>query len=148
MYDTYLPIVGRYLPYVSQDILTQDTSYLPNVLTKDTSYHRYLPKILIRYLHQIGVNRVKAGLNVLCPAQKSYRNALTTGTGTKKTFPTGTGTKKTLPRGSKRVMPPSTLHLWIGSLKISMRWILSSRVTVTRETLILAIIFDLLTHNF
>ena len=40
MYDTYLPIVGRYLPYVSQDILTQDT-YNQDIYRQDT-YPRYL----------------------------------------------------------------------------------------------------------
>ena len=50
------------------------------------------------------------GLDLLNLVQKSYCNALTTGTGTgtKKTLPTGTTTKKTLPRGVKRV----TLDRW------------------------------------
>ena len=49
---------------------------------------------------RVGVNSVQVGLNLLLPEHKSYRDALTTGTGTKKTLPTGSGTKKTLSRGA------------------------------------------------
>ena len=52
----------------------------------------------------MGVNRVQVGLDLLNPVQKSYCNALTTGTGNNKT----PGTKKTLPTSDSRV----TLSWW------------------------------------
>ena len=66
-------------------------------------YQSYVEENEFVFLNvRVGFDSVKVGLDLLGPAQKSYRDALTTGTGTKKTLPRA-GTQKTFPRSAKRV---------------------------------------------
>ena len=72
-------------------------------------YQSYVEENEFVFLNvRVGVDCVKVGLDLLGPAQKSYRDALTTGTGTQKTLPAVAGTEKTFPRDAKRV----TLNWW------------------------------------
>ena len=59
-------------------------------------YKLYCEELDVGFLNVlVGVDCFQVGLDLLGPVQKSYRDALTTGTGTgpKKTFPTGTSVK-------------------------------------------------------
>ena len=71
-------------------------------------YTQYCEEMSVGFLNvRVRVDRVKVGLDLLSPAQKSYRDALTTGTGIQKTLPRA-GTQKTSPRSAGRV----TLDWW------------------------------------
>ena len=49
-------------------------------------YKQYCEEMSVSFLNvRVGVDRVQVELDLLGPAQKSYRDALTTGTGTQKT---------------------------------------------------------------
>jgi predicted Fe-S protein YdhL (DUF1289 family) len=71
-------------------------------------YKQYCEEMSVGFLNvRVGVDRVQEGLDLLGPARKSYRDVLTTGTGTQKTF-SRADTQKTSPRSAGRV----TLDWW------------------------------------